>query len=85
MDRDRELQRLADADRHIRDAERNVSEQRLQLKKRLQQGRSDANAQRILEASEAALVNLQEHRMGIIRTIDRIDKGSASLRRLQSR
>jgi len=48
VDRDRELQRLADADRHIREAERNVSEQRLQLKKRLQQGRRDANAQRTL-------------------------------------
>lgn len=75
MDRHAELVHLAQAERHIAVAERNVCEQRLEMLKLRQQGMDDKLAERTMKAFEASLATLQEHREMIILTIEQIDDG----------
>jgi hypothetical protein len=72
VDRNAELNRLVQADRHIADAERNVSDQLLLIEKL----RRDGHDIRIAEETPS-LHSLREHRHLIATTIEQIDKGLA--------
>jgi hypothetical protein len=72
VDRNAELNRLAQADRHIADAEPNVSDQLLLIEKLRRDGH-DIRIKRF----EASLHTLREHRHLIVTTIEQIDKGLA--------
>ncbi len=75
MDRNVELQRLGQADRHIGNAERTVSHQMMEIERLREHGHSTALAQQTLEAYRRTLHEMQEHRKLIIRTIADIDAG----------
>jgi hexokinase len=75
MDRNTELQRLAEADRHIVEAERAVSHQTMELEQLRADGHDTALAEKTLESFQRALGAMQEHRKIIIRTIEAIDAG----------
>jgi len=75
VDRETEKRHLADADRHIVIAERNITEQRLQVDRLGQDGHDTRLAQKMLEQFEATLAVMVENREIIIRTIDEIDRG----------
>lgn len=76
LDRNTEVQRLADADRHINKAERVVSRQLVEVERLRDAGFSTALALRTLENFERALAAMQEHRNLIIKTIKGIDVGA---------
>jgi hypothetical protein len=75
VDRETEKRHLAEADRHIVIAERNITEQRLQVDRLGQDGHDTRLAQKTLEQFEATLAVMVENREIIIRTIDEIDRG----------
>ena len=75
MDRQAELRRRHQADRHIATAEKNVTEQRVQIDKLRHDGHDVELAEKTLKAFEEVLITLQEHREIIIRTIEEIDQG----------
>jgi hypothetical protein len=75
VDREVELARLAEADRHIVNAERNVSEQSLLVEKLRRDGRDAKLAEETLRNFETALGTLRQHRDLIISTIEQIDRG----------
>ena len=77
MDHNAELNRLAQADRHIADAERNVSDQLLLIEKLRRDGHDIRIAEETLKRFEASLHTLREHRHLIVTTIEQIDKGLA--------
>ncbi len=77
MDRQAELRRLEDANRHVAEAEQNVEEQRDQLQSFRRNGYDVELAERALKAFEASLATLQERRAIIIKTIGQIDRGLA--------
>jgi hypothetical protein len=75
MDRNTELQRLADADRQISDAERTVGHQMIEIERLREGGHSTALAEQTLESFRRTLQVMQEYRKIIIRTINEIDAG----------
>jgi hypothetical protein len=77
IDREAEVQRLSEADQHIANAERAISEQVVQLESLRRDGHDMALAERTLRAFEDTLQTLREHRELIISTIEQIDKGLA--------
>jgi hypothetical protein len=77
VDRNAELNRLAQADRHIADAEPNVSDQLLLIEKLRRDGHDIRIAEETLKRFEASLHTLREHRHLIVTTIEQIDKGLA--------
>jgi hypothetical protein len=77
MDREAEVQRLNEADRHIAKAERQITEQRI-LVERLRTGGHDTHeAERLLKAMEETLAAEYEHRKLTVEMIDQIDAGLA--------
>lgn len=76
MDRQAEVVRLGRSDRHIAAAEKNVSEQRMQVEKLRQHGHDVELAEKMLKGFEASLATLREHRELIIKTIEEIDNGN---------
>lgn len=77
MDREAELRRLEQANRHVAKAKANVDEQRDQLQRFRRDGYDVELAERGLKAFEASLATLQQHREIIIKTIGQIDRGLA--------
>jgi hypothetical protein len=75
-DREAELKRLAEADAHMADADRAVTEQTAQMEALRLAGHDTAPAERELAAFQETLAVLQDHRAAIIRTIEQIDAGS---------
>jgi hypothetical protein len=75
MDRSTEVQRLAQADRHISDAERTISHQMVEIERQRELGHGAARAEHTLENFGRTLEVMQEHRKIIIRTIEQIDAG----------
>lgn len=75
MDRNAELQRLAEADRHITNGERAVGHQMMQIERLREGGHSTARAEQTLEIFRRTLGTMQERRKIIIRTIEEIDSG----------
>ncbi len=75
--REAELKRLAEADAHIADAERAVTEQMAQLEALRAAGHDTAMAERELTAFRETLAVLQGHRAVIIKAIEQIDAGLA--------
>ncbi|HVX76789.1 MAG TPA: hypothetical protein VHB49_11715 [Bradyrhizobium sp.] len=75
MDRSTELRRLAEADRHISDAERAVGHQMIEIERLREGGHSTALAEETLEIFQRTLGEMQEHRRIIVRTIEEIDAG----------
>jgi hypothetical protein len=76
MDRNAEVQRLGEADRHICDAERAIGHQILEIEQLCEHGHSTAMAVQILETFQRTLKEMQDRRNIIIRTIEKIDMGS---------
>jgi hypothetical protein len=76
-DREAELKRLAEADAHVADAERAVTEQMAQVEGMRRAGHDTPIAERELTAFQETLAVLQDHRAMIIRTIEQIDEGLA--------
>lgn len=76
MDRNAEVQRLAEADRHISGAERTVSHQMMEIQQLREHGHSTVLAEQTLAIFQRTLAEMQEHRKVIIRTIEDIDAGS---------
>jgi hypothetical protein len=72
-DREAELKRLAEADAHIVDADRAVTEQSAQVEALRLAGHDTGPAERDLAAFQETLAVLQDHRAAIIRTIEQID------------
>lgn len=75
MDRQAEVDHLELADRHIALAEKNVSTQRIQLRKLRGGGHDVELAEKSLKALEDTLATMREHREIIIQTIEQIDRG----------
>lgn len=75
MDRNAELRRLAEADGHIAEAERHVSEQRIQVEKLGREGHDTSLALALLTQFEGTLATLRGNRDLIIQTIAEIDQG----------
>jgi hypothetical protein len=76
VDRQAEMVRLGESDRHIATAEKNVSEQRMHVEKLRQHGHDLELAEKMLRGFEASLTTLREHRELSIKTIEEIDKGN---------
>jgi hypothetical protein len=76
-ERETEVKKLAEADAHIADAERAVTEQMAQVEALRAAGHDTAMAERELTAFRETLAVLQDHRALIIRTIEQIDAGLA--------
>ncbi|MFL5240030.1 MAG: hypothetical protein ACJ8EL_21030 [Rhizomicrobium sp.] len=74
-DREVELKRLAEADAHIADAERAVTEQRAQVEALRAAGHDTAMARRDLLAFQETLAVLRDYRAFIIKKIEQIDAG----------
>ena len=75
VDRQAEVLRLAESDRHIADAERKVTRQQLRLDRLRADGHDTKAAEEMLRAFEDALKTFREHRHLIVMTIEQIDKG----------
>ena len=74
-EREAEVKKLAEADAHIADAERAVTEQMAQVEALRLAGHDTAAAERELTAFQETLAVLQDHRAAIIKTIEQIDAG----------
>ncbi len=74
-EREAEVKKLAEADAHIADAERAVTEQMAQVEALRLAGHATAVAERELPAFQETLAVLQDHRAVIIKTIEQIDAG----------
>jgi hypothetical protein len=77
MDRQDELLRLGEADRHIAVAERNITEQQCRLEKLRADGHDTKLAEQMLTDFQINLQTLNEHRDLIIKTIAQINQGLA--------
>lgn len=75
MDRNAEQRRLDEADFHIANAERNITDQRNQIEKLRSDGHDTKLAEETLKQFEATLAQMHEHRDQIIKTIADIDDG----------
>jgi Cdc6-like AAA superfamily ATPase len=75
LDRERELQRLSEADRHIVEAEAAVTKQIAEIEKLRRDGHNTLAAEELLKNFERSLEVMHAHRQEIISTIDEIDKG----------
>jgi len=74
MDREKELQRLSEADRHIADAERAVARQTVALETLRRDGHNAALAELTLKNKDT-LQTLRANRAQVIKQIDKIDRG----------
>lgn len=77
MDREKEVQRLNEADRHIAKAEKAISHQVALVAKLEEDGHDTGDAVKQLRDFEKALESMREHRANIVKMIDQIDKGLA--------
>ena len=74
-ERDVQLKQLAEADAHIAEAERAVTEQMAQVEALRLAGHDTAMAERELTAFQETLAVLQDHRATIVKAIEKIDAG----------
>lgn len=74
-DRDEEVRHLADADRHIRSAERAIQEMRIEVGEQRALGADTTLSSRLLAAMEEMLEQFVEHRGVILQTIADLDAG----------
>lgn len=77
MNRQAEVERLAQSDRHIADAERNITKQQLLLNELPEDGHDTKTAEQMLRGFEDNLKTLHEHREIIVKTIAQMDAGLA--------
>jgi hypothetical protein len=77
MNRDLEVQRLAQADHHIAVAERAITKQMLELEKLRRDRHDTVLAEKVLKNYENSLQVLKDHRATIARFIEQIDQGLA--------
>ena len=75
MDRNKEVQNLNEADRHISKAERAVSQQIAIVAKLERDGHDSSLAVKELRHFEKALEVMRKHRENIVKTIEKIDAG----------
>jgi len=75
MNRQADVLRLAESDRHIADAERKVTGQQLRLDRLRADGHDTRTAEEMLRGFEDTLKTFREHRHLIVMTIERIDEG----------
>lgn len=77
MDRNVEVERLGQADRHITIAEQHISKQRVLVDELRVDGHDTKTAEEMLKGFEDNLKILREHRAIIVKTIEQIDDGLA--------
>lgn len=77
MDREAEVRRLNEADGHIADGERRITEQLLVVGKLRADGRDTREAERLLRMMEESLSAFQQHRQLTVDMIEQIDAGLA--------
>ncbi|KRQ12198.1 MULTISPECIES: hypothetical protein [Bradyrhizobium] len=77
MDRQAEVEHLAQSDRHIATAEQHITKQRLLLDNLRAEGHDTKVAEEMLTGFEHNLKTLREHRAIIVKTIEQIDEGLA--------
>lgn len=75
LDRNAELQRFAEADRHICNAERAIGHQMMDIERLREGSHNTTLAEEILVTFQRTLKEMEEHRKIIIRTIEEIDAG----------
>jgi hypothetical protein len=75
MDREKELQRLSEADRHIADAKRPVARQTVALETLRRDGHNTTVAELTLKNFRDTLQTLRANRAQVIKQIDKIDRG----------
>ncbi len=75
LDRERELQRLSEADQHITNAEAAVTRQMVKLDELRRDAHDTSEAEATLKAFQDTLQTLREHRELILKTIEQIDQG----------
>lgn len=75
MDRQRELQRLSEADKHVVQAERAISGQAMEIEKLRRDGHNTALAEKTLKTFNDTLQVMRDHRAAIVNMIEQIDKG----------
>jgi len=73
MDREAEVERLGQSDRHIATAEQHITKQRLLLDNLRADGHDTKVAEEMLTGFEHNLKTLLEHRELILKTIEQID------------
>lgn len=72
-----EVEHLNQADTHVVNGERRVSEQRMRLEQLRADGYQTGEAEHLLVNLEQTLAQMQAHREVILRTIAQIDAGLA--------
>ncbi|RXH05958.1 hypothetical protein [Bradyrhizobium vignae] len=77
MDREKEVERLNEADRHIATGELAVSKQIALIEKLKQDGHDISQAVKQLHDFQNGLDSMREHRSHIVQMIDQIDRGLA--------
>jgi hypothetical protein len=77
LDRNVEVNRLAEADRHIAVAERVITGQMMEVERLRCQRRDTSRAEEMLRSFEKNLGVIREHRKNIIKIIEQIDAGLA--------
>jgi hypothetical protein len=77
MDREKELQRLSEADRHVATAEKEVAKQMFLLEQLRRDGHDTSAAEKTLKGFEDTLQVIRGHREQIFRMLEQIDKGLA--------
>ncbi|MBR1171509.1 hypothetical protein ACNJYD_04610 [Bradyrhizobium sp. DASA03005] len=75
LDRNAEVQHLAEADRHVAVAERSIGHQLIEIERLREGGHNTELAEQMLETFRRTLQEMQEYRKHIIRTIEGIDAG----------
>lgn len=73
LDRATEVQHLAEADRHIDEAELRVARQEILLRELCRDRHDTKEAERLLRGMKDTLALMREHRSLIVDTIARID------------
>ena len=75
LDRNVEVNRLAEADRHVAEAERVVTGQMIEVERLRCRRRDTSRAEEMLRSFEKNLGVIREHRENIIKMIEQIDAG----------
>jgi len=75
LDRNVEVNRLGEADRHIAEAERVITGQMIEVERLRCQRRDTSRAEEMLRSFEKSLGVIRENRQNIIKMIEQIDAG----------
>jgi hypothetical protein len=77
LEREKELARLSQADRHIAEAEHAITRQTINIERLREAGHDTKAAEHTLKGFENSLEVMHQHREQIVRLIEQIDQGLA--------